>query len=343
MMAYKGDSLVIKQVNVNLVRRQLQKKESCTMSEIAASTGLSVPTVSSVLSFLLEEGEVITTGKEKSNGGRKAKRYAVNADYAKSILLYITPPHIGYFIVDYKSCQIAEGRRPAEAGTHLEGMMELLETLFQEYDAVKSLVISVPAVLHNGIPYSCSEIPEILGQDLKRLCEERFQVEVSVVRDISAITDGYYEKEMMPSVGSMVYIYFPDFPDVHTPSAGIIVNHQYVNGYSDFAGEIGFLPFFEGAKELEFCSRTDEKQYMDYIVQMVVAVSCVLNPEYVVLNCRRIGEEHLPRLQEACDRYLPSAAHVKLQISKRISPYLFGGLCLRARKMLDEKVNIRII
>ncbi|AQT83338.1 ROK family protein [Paenibacillus larvae subsp. larvae] len=52
--------------------------ESGTKADIAAATGLSFPTFGTLLSSLVDSGEVIQLSLDESTGGRPAERFAIN-------------------------------------------------------------------------------------------------------------------------------------------------------------------------------------------------------------------------------------------------------------------------
>ena len=333
-------SLVIKEINANLVRKYMRNNEKSTKTEVARYTFLSLPTVSSIIDNLLEKNEVKILGQNKSSGGRRAMLYAINPICALCAIVYITPYAIEYFISDLMGKVLFDGHKDIEKGTHIENIRQVLNELFDQYKPIKAIGIGVPAVVKKGVPVYCPEIPEIIGVNIKELCQDEFGVKIYVDRDISAITNGYYLREMSKEITSIAYIYFPDFPGVHTPSAGFIANSQYIHGYSKFAGEIGFLPYFEKDKKLEFYSKSDQKKYIKSIVKIIATIACMINPECVILNCRQINEDILEIIKEKCRSYIPPEGKLEIKICKEVREYLYIGLSSFTRKMLDSDVQL---
>lgn len=66
---------VLKQANLSLIRKVLKAKGTATRAEIAYETKISSTTVRSLLSEMMQNGEIESVGYDESSGGRKAERY----------------------------------------------------------------------------------------------------------------------------------------------------------------------------------------------------------------------------------------------------------------------------
>lgn len=75
-----GKPNALKQVNLSLVRNAIKEKGSATRSEIVEATNISVTTVHTLLTEMLENKEIIDAGYDESIGGREAVRYELNKD-----------------------------------------------------------------------------------------------------------------------------------------------------------------------------------------------------------------------------------------------------------------------
>ena len=175
-------SLVIKEINANLVRKYMRNNEKSTKTEVARYTFLSLPTVSSIIDNLLEKNEVKILGQNKSSGGRRAMLYAINPICALCAIVYITPYAIEYFISDLMGKVLFDGHKDIEKGTHIENIRQVLNELFDQYKPIKAIGIGVPAVVKKGVPVYCPEIPEIIGVNIKELCQDEFGVKIYVDR-----------------------------------------------------------------------------------------------------------------------------------------------------------------
>ncbi len=84
-----GNAIIIKEININFVRKILKMKGQGTKQEIAKETGLSFVTVGTALQHLLSQNEIFETKLAQSSGGRPAQQYCYNFDYAYGLILYI--------------------------------------------------------------------------------------------------------------------------------------------------------------------------------------------------------------------------------------------------------------
>ena len=59
MEKLNGNTVLIKEVNINIVREALKKNSSVTKPQIAKETGLTSATVGTILNDLLEKNEIL--------------------------------------------------------------------------------------------------------------------------------------------------------------------------------------------------------------------------------------------------------------------------------------------
>ena len=81
-------------MKINIIRHYILNGEN-TLAEISKEMDVSVPTITKLVSELIEEGFVIDFGKQETNGGRRPNIYGIN-------------PDSGYFVgVDVKKFRIS--------------------------------------------------------------------------------------------------------------------------------------------------------------------------------------------------------------------------------------------
>lgn len=71
---------ILKQANLSLVRKAIRDRNTATRAEIAEETRISSTTVRSLLSEMMQNGEIESIGYDESSGGRKAERYRFRPD-----------------------------------------------------------------------------------------------------------------------------------------------------------------------------------------------------------------------------------------------------------------------
>ena len=93
---------VLKQANLSLIRKVLKAKGTATRAEIAYETKISSTTVRSLLSEMMQNGEIESVGYDESSGGRKAERYGFRPNRYYGCLLYTS--NKGYSFVLIRPC-----------------------------------------------------------------------------------------------------------------------------------------------------------------------------------------------------------------------------------------------
>jgi predicted NBD/HSP70 family sugar kinase len=107
----------------------------------------------------------------------------------------------------------------------------------------------------------------------------------------------------------MVYIHFT----TDGTGAGIITNGRLVRGFSNFAGELGYIPIKQG-KTLDDILDSNPKDdiYADAIAHAITAVSCVINPEYIVIGGESFRFVTIDNITEYCYHYLPETVRPEI-------------------------------
>jgi predicted NBD/HSP70 family sugar kinase len=95
-----NNTKIVKKANSFLVMDAIRKQKCITIEGIIDNTGLSRPTVLSILKKLLEDGLVSTSGLAPSEGGRQPVLYALNANSFYAIGIDVDGPPINLVISD---------------------------------------------------------------------------------------------------------------------------------------------------------------------------------------------------------------------------------------------------
>lgn len=92
------------------IAKFIQKAGDVSKPEIASQLGLSMPTVLQNVKSLIDEGLVVESGKQKSNGGRKAASLSIAENFRFSAGIDITSNHISYVVIDLRGSIYAHKR-----------------------------------------------------------------------------------------------------------------------------------------------------------------------------------------------------------------------------------------
>lgn len=90
----------VKLSNKSKVAQAIQRNSDISKPEIAARLGLSMPTVLQIVKSLIDDGLVVESGKQKSNGGRKAAALSISENCGFSCGADITANHVSFVMLN---------------------------------------------------------------------------------------------------------------------------------------------------------------------------------------------------------------------------------------------------
>ena len=272
----------LKVENTQLIRNCFLNGQVWTKNALASKTGLSLAGVTNVLQELQLTSEIIYIGEADSTGGRKSKNYLLNKDYT----------HLGLIVmkkVDGQEVMVGEVRNLfnellSEVSIS-SGKLEALDNLItqlQQDDKVKQVVISLPGICSSGYVDVC-DFTTFEGMNLKDYLEGKHNIHVIIENDVNVACIGLSEE--YPEVKHLAFIYQPASDYV---GCGMIINHQLHNGFSHFAGELRYLPFYDHEVQDELL-----KEYpQDLLKNQLLTLLCVMNPE-LIGYCSDVFEDEL--------------------------------------------------
>ena len=132
--------------NKSKVAQAIQRNSEISKPEIAARLGLSMPTVLQIVKNLIDDGLVIESGKQKSNGGRKAAALSISENYGFSCGIDITANHISFVLLNLQGNTAAKKRikSPYEnSRAYYEFVCRELEEFTSENETKLSKIIGV--------------------------------------------------------------------------------------------------------------------------------------------------------------------------------------------------------
>lgn len=299
----------MKKVNSTLVKKALRKSISATKSELAEVTGISPTTIRTILEELIENNEVIRFGLDKSSGGRRAERYALNLNESLAAAFYIRDKNIIYVITNALGKIIERMNVEASSTDYIHEIEKVLDEIMKNNKPLKSVGISVPGIvdIDNGKYLSGKRLGHWKEFHIGEYIERKYSIPVVLENDLNAIALGYSLNLMNKlnlddlSILNMIYIHFTDAGT----GAGIITNGELVRGGSNFAGELSFMPIVNGQYLERFIeSNPDDNSYIDAISRVIATVNCVINPDIVVIGGEVFRYNLLEEIKQKCSDYI---------------------------------------
>lgn len=220
----------------------LRERSSCTVTYLAARTGLSRPTVESILTELTEYGLVIGDAVEEHGIGRPARTYLFNADAA-----YVASVDVGLhqttgMLADLKG-HILETIRlemPPEidAIARAASVRGLLRALLESTDVPAALlhtaVVAVPGIVDpQGRMVLSNPIPDWTGADLAARFKEGLPTHVIVENDVNMAALAEHRLGAGRFADDLLLVHVG-----HRVNAGMILGGALRRGHNYSAGEI---------------------------------------------------------------------------------------------------------
>ena len=324
-----ANSGTIKSINIKSVLKTLSEHESITKSDIAKYTGLSFPTVSTVIEHLIYKNEVNEVGVEDSIGGRCAKKYSLNPMYVVSLLLYLEGNKLNWIVSDFCRNKIASGNLNCKDRI-LEEMNEIIYSIKSSYSQLASIVIGVASNVNNGKIMSHIEYKELQGVNITEYFEEKYGIPVIIENDMNIAIRGYWDRHSSNDIEVVVNIYIGD----NGMGASMIINGKVLKGKSNFAGELHYLPICDDNIKYakEGFGESDIVEYYGKVIQSYVSL---INPNLIVLYNNVYIKGKLEDIKNYCKVRIPEEAMAKIILSDEFKDDYEFGLSMMASELIN--------
>jgi predicted NBD/HSP70 family sugar kinase len=336
MKDISGNALVIKEININLVRKTLKAKGVATKQQIAKVTGLSLVTVGTVLQQLVNQNEVTESELSPSNGGRPAQLYCYNDDFAHVLIIFPYEKEGHIFIrssiVNLSGQFIYQHDTETEV-IDLKIFEQTIESLFSTYPLIRAIGFGHPGFDESG-KVIASDYKMLIGTSFSEHFSSLYKVPVTLENDVNAAVMGYANRRKLSNDSVLIYLYFPD---KHPPGAGIFLNGGLFKGKNNFAGEIGSIPF--DIKWSENSNSSFDIQ-CEAITKVIIAICSILNPDTVVLNGNFLEEAHMAKIIQNCNSRLPQNITPFINLSDNFVSDYQNGLIVQTLMQLEPDIKL---
>ncbi len=292
-----GNALVMKELNISLVRRTLRLKKQATRQQIAEATGLSTVTIASIIRQLAESGEVAEVDLVASNGGRPARltRFNENHDH---VLVLFTHEEDGKDVAHVRVANLfgeCRYERNVDLGSVTPDSFEpLIDEAIAEFPTVRAIGFGLPGVELDGRIISM-DYPALVGTAFLDRYRSWYLIPVILENDVNAAALGYCRRHRIESEAATVYLYFPR---KYPPGAGICLNGRLYRGNHHYAGEVQNLPL--GVDWTDQGLYESPERCCAAIAKLITAMGAVADPESVVLSGGFLTAGSVGRIREIC-------------------------------------------
>lgn len=296
-----GNALVVKQHNSRLVLGALKGSRSATIRDLAAATGLSVPTVGSLIQDLVGIGAAAEGDLVPSQGGRPSRLYRFNAEHQLALAVFTREVEgrdtVCLRVADLYGTVLAAEDHPFQP-TGLAAFEPFLDGLTARFPAIGAIGFGLPGIEYGGT-ITALDYRALVGAPILDHFARRYGVPVLFENDVNAAVLGRGRRP--GAAASEAYLYFPQ---KYIPGCGLRVDGRLLKGYRHFAGEIGWLPL--GVRWGDPALVDDADRFADAAARVVISLTAVVAPESVVLFGEFLTPGHLEGIADRCRRHLPA-------------------------------------
>jgi len=309
MPVQKNDTHPLKEYNANLVLGALMTMKTATRRQLAQRTGLSQPTVNSIVQELENKGVAQPGNFAASAGGRRPQCYTLQTDHLRAATIRMNAGSMEYVVITVDGTVILRNSWViADTDNHVTALQSLLSTLLKQDNAIRVVSIGVPGVVGpGGKLQAIPQIPALEGVALAHQLSQQFSVPIYVENDMNLVALGSVAAESgQTAPNDMVFVHIGE-----GVGAGIVMGGRIIRGHSSFAGEIAYMakPMAENkhGETLEYLlAKTDSVAKQAQLISgMIVSIICLLNPPVISFGSELATEELLRYLRHECEKHLP--------------------------------------
>lgn len=338
-MSVSANALVMKEININLVRRTLKEKREATKQQIAEATGLSTVTVATILNQLTEEDLVIDVGSVASAGGRPAQLFRFNENHSHVLVLF-THEQAGedmlyVRVANLNGVSVYEVDTPL-AEIDLHTFEPYIDAALQEYATIRAVGFGLPGVEFGGQVLG-GDYPALTGTAFLTHYQERYHLPMIFENDVNAASVGYCRRHQIASEAATVYLYFPQ---KYPPGGGIYINGKLYRGYSNYAGEVAGMPL--GINWYDPTLYTSPARICEAIAILIEAISLLLNPQSVILYGAFLTDTHLDDIRQRCAARQPAKSIPRIALADDFTLDYQNGIIEETLALLEPQFPISL-
>lgn len=294
----------LKHMNIQKVRQCFYDGKVWTKTQLADVTQLSLSSMTNILQQLLTNEEIFFIGESASTGGRKSKQYVLNKDYCHILKIILKRQINSYeFLCQNVNLfnQVISSQNISSLYGSVDELISLVKNILTNDTSIKMICLSIPGVCHDGYIDVCDfELFE--NVNLSQKMNAFYEGQMILENDVNIASIGFYHH--YPKCQHLSFVYQPA---VQYIGCGMIINGKLYNGFTHFAGELRYLPFYTPEQQNQML-KTQPKELLE---KQLSALCCVVNPEMIgvcsdVIDC--LDDFHLDAIPW---RHRPQLIYVK--------------------------------
>lgn len=314
----------IKRMNVRKVIDSFLKLGQSTKADIARDSGLSLSTCNTIIGELLASGDLTECGQIKTLG-RPSQTYSYNANRSLALCISIVANKktnsIKYALVNLEGAIIESNAVEKEEIT-LEEFYGIIDKISDTYN-IDAIGIGIPGMVYRGIIDYC-DVTSLEGINFQEALEKKYNTKVIVENEMHLKACGYYKNH--PELGYEITAIL-NLPEEHTCGASLIINGQVLEGKSNFAGEINFLPFASSREDL-ISKSSDRSTLIPLLSKIVVSLISIANPAHMVFAGMGFNEDIAEEVKKSVSKAIPERYLPEYYLQRDISKEYLDGIIM---------------
>ena len=325
----------LKQNNIAAIRAVLYQADCATKKEIALACGLSLAACTSLLAEMIEDGQVLELSCAAPNGGRPARRFSLNPDYAHILCLYTDnntheSSGLALRIYNLKGAVVKEKFYPLSE-IHPDDVLSLAQDTVRKDPLIRAMGLGVCGhVMQDGLINSCS-FRTLQKFRAKEVLEEKLGITVLVENDMYFASYGFYVRNRNDRPYSLSVLYWPSH---ECAGAGSVVDGHVVVGSTKFAGGVAYLPFPDHS--LSVLESVMRMRRGDETVSMMGTVAicsiALINPEVIFITGSEADNVSEADLIQYCMQTIPENHLPVFKLQASMHEEYMTGIFERARE-----------
>lgn len=218
-----------------------------TLADVGKEMNLSIPTVTKLVSELIEDGFVVDFGKQETAGGRRPNIYGLNENSGYFIGVDIRHFSVNIGLINFKGdmidSQMSIPYKIENTRESFDQLCNIIENFIKNTIVPAEKILSIGMNISGrinaqaGYSYSFFNFEET---PITEIFEKRLGINVSIDNDSRAMAYGEYLKGCIKGEKNILFVNVS-----WGLGLGIIINGQLYYGKSGFSGEFGHMTAFD--------------------------------------------------------------------------------------------------
>lgn len=327
----------LKQNNITAIRAVLYRTDCATKKEIAEQCGLSLAACTALLGEMIADGQVTELACAAPNGGRPARRFSINPDYAHVLCLYTDNNAFDANGLSLRVCDL-KGRTLLEKlcplSEILPGDLVAFVTQMIERDPlIRAVGIGIAGVVDDNGLIETNAFHALDGVNLKAALEEKLDIPVLTENDMYFASYGFYVRNFKGKPYSLSVLYWPSH---RCAGAGTVVDGHIVVGSTKFAGELISLPFpaSSTSKDDAISRMVRGEDTVPLMGTAAAATIALINPDVIYLAGSATQSIQASDIVDYCKQTIPENHLPAFQIQPDIHEEYMTGIFELARRTI---------